>query len=167
MNAFISIVFSLLSLYDIQFLTNDGALKRFNIYAGKKILLVNIATNSNRVRQLSELKQLQDQYRDSLVVLGFPSNSFGNEPRSNEEILHFCISEYQINFPLASKVDVCGYDKATVFTWLSDVTMNGSMNAPAKSDFQKYLLDKNGNLIAVFSGSVSPLDSTVISAINE
>lgn len=128
---------------------------------------MNIATASEKTGQLSQLKQLQQQFSDSLVVLAFPSNSFGNEPLGNEEILAYCTQQYAINFPLAAKGNVTGPDKTTLFAWLADITMNGTMNAPVRGDFCKFLIDKDGTLIGCFSPSVEPMDQKIISAITQ
>ncbi|MEI9806772.1 MAG: hypothetical protein WDO16_02200 [Bacteroidota bacterium] len=80
----------------------------FNDFRNKKILLVNIATGSDRVAQLGQLQQLQEQYADSLVVIGFPSNSFGNETRNNAGIKEFCESQYGVSFLLTRTGNVKG-----------------------------------------------------------
>ncbi len=167
MNMFFHIMMYLLSLYDVSYVNAGGETKSFNQFEGKKILIVNIATGSEKAGQLTALKQLQQQFADSLVVIAFPSNSFGNEPGSNEEILQVCNQQYGINFLLGAKGNVTGQDKMTIFSWLADKTMNGVMNAPAVGDFQKFLIDKTGSVIGTFSPSTSPLDPKIITAITE
>jgi glutathione peroxidase len=98
----------LTSFYDLQVAAIDNNTIDFQSFQGKKILLVNIATNSPRISQLAGLQQLRQQYGDSLVIIGFPSNSFGNEPKSNSEIKQFCESQYGVSFQLAAKSSVRG-----------------------------------------------------------
>jgi glutathione peroxidase len=167
MQLLLKVALYLLSLYDVSYINNAGQTKRFAQFSGKKLLIVNIATGSDKVGQLAELKQLQQQFADSLTVIAFPSNSFGNEARTNDEILEFCNQQYEINFLLCAKGNVTGAEKESIFLWLADVTMNGSMNAPVRSDFQKFLIDKDGTLIGSFSSLISPLDNKIISAITQ
>lgn len=167
MNIIFSLVVHLLSLYEVSYFNAAGETKSFGQFEGKKILIVNIATGSPRVGQLAELKQLQQQFADSLVVIAFPSNSFENEPRTTEEITQFCNQQYSINFLLGAKGNVTGPDKTTIFSWLADRTMNGVMNAPAIGDFQKFLIDRDGSIIGTFAPSVSPLDPKIVNAITE
>jgi glutathione peroxidase len=167
MHIIFSLVVYLLSLYEVSYFNAAGETKSFGQFEGKKILIVNIATGSPRVDQLAGLKQLQQQFADSLVVIAFPSNSFDNEPRTTEEIVLFCNQQYGINFLLGAKGNVTGPDKTTIFSWLADKTMNGVMNAPAIGDFQKFLIDKDGSIIGTFAPSVSPMDPKIISAITE
>lgn len=167
MNNVFSLIVCLLSLYEISYFNAAGETKSFSQLQGKKILIVNIATGSPRVDQLEGLKQLQEQFADSLVVIAFPSNSFDNEPRTTEEIVQFCNQQYGINFLLGAKGNVTGPDKSTIFAWLADRTMNGVMNAPVIGDFQKFLIDKDGSIIGTFAPSISPLDPKIVNAIIE
>lgn len=153
------------SIYTVHFTTIDGNDHSFSLYEGKKVLIVNIATGASRVDQLAGLEQLYQQYHDSLVVIGFPSNSFGHESRSNAEIQAFCESQYGVSFPLSGKVDVKGENMASIYQWFAHSSENGVMDAAVIGDFQKFLVDKNGALIGVFSPLISPMDSTIQNAI--
>lgn len=144
------------SIYSYQQPASDGSTIVFNDFQQKKILLVNIATGSNKVAQLAELQQLQQQHADSLVVIGFPSNSFGNESRiDNNTIRAFCTVQYGVTFRIAAKGDVTGEQQIPVYAWLTHQDKNGQLNSQVKDDFQKYLLDRQGNIIGVFSGATS------------
>jgi glutathione peroxidase len=99
------------------------------------------------------------------VVIGFPSNSFGNENRSDAEIVQFCQAQYNANFLLASKGSVKGADMQPLYSWLAHQSENGVTDSEVKSDFQKYLIDTNGEILGLFAGSLSPLNQQVISAI--
>lgn len=164
----ISAILSATSIYSFTVSNTEGGNIPFSNFQNKTILIVNIATNdSARTVQLAGLQQLQQQFPDSLVIIGFPSNSFGHENRSNAEIKQFCQSNYGVTFLLAAKASVKGNDIQPVYNWLTKQTENGVMNSQVKSDFQKYLIDQDGNLVAVFSGAVLPLDNKIISAITE
>lgn len=164
--AFFTVLVSLnTSIYSYTITNVDGSEVSLNTFQNKKILFVNIATGSALASQLSQLQQLQQQYADSLIVIGFPSNSFGNESRSNAQIKEFCQSQYGVNFLLATKGAVKGGNIQPVYQWLTKQTENGQLNTEVKSDFQKYVVDRNGELIGVFKGSVSPLDNQIISVI--
>lgn len=154
------------SFYNLQFVDTDGNTVNMSNYQNKKILLVNIATNSSKINQLTGLQQLQQQYGDSVSVIAFPSNSFGNEPRTNVEIKQFCQNNYNTTFKLAAKNSVSGNGLQSIYSWLSQVSENGVMNVTVFKDFQKILIDRNGIIIGVYSASVSPMDSVIINAIN-
>lgn len=137
-----------------------------NRYRGKKILIVNIASESPRVGQLAQLQALQQLHPDSLVVLGFPSNSFGHEPLSDTALQAFCRDHYGVTFQLASKQPVKGAGMQPIFQWLSNRSENGVMDQPIKGDFQKFLISESGNLIGVFSPSVEPMSDELKDALN-
>ena len=132
--------FFVVNFYSLQFQAADGALVSMSSFQGKKILLVNIATGSNHTGQMAGLQQLQQQYADSLVVIAFPSNSFGGEPRSNADILLFCQGTYNTTFRIVAKSSITGPDIHPVYRWLSQQTENGSVNLSIGGDFQKVLI---------------------------
>lgn len=155
----------LTSFYSLQFSDIDGASVFMSNYQQKKLLLVTIATGSARVNQLGELQQLQQQFGDSLIIIAFPSNSFGHEPRSGSAIKQFCQSNYGVTYKIAALNGVAGTTVQPVFQWLASSSANGMMDAVAGADFQKFLINKNGQLVGVFAPSVSPLHQTVTDAI--
>lgn len=154
------------SIYNIQFKNIDGVSQSMSQYQGKKILIVNIATGSGRVSQLAGLQQLQQRYADSLVVIGFPSNSFYHEARSNAEIKQFCQSQYGVSFLLAEKNPISGLDIQPVYRWLTTLSENGVMGHPVGADFQKFLINETGKLIGVFSPAVDPMSNELTSVIS-
>lgn len=167
-----SILFSLafifsISIYSFQLNDIDGNSIALNQYQGKKILFVNIATGSQRVSQLAELQQLQQMFPDSLVVIGFPSNSFGNEQMSNAQIKQFCQTNYGTTFKLAAKDFVTGTNIQPIYGWLTKVAENGMLSEEVHADFQKYLVNESGTLIGFFSASTKPLSPEIIAAIRE
>ena len=153
------------SFYTLQFTDIDGNIVSMSRFAGKKVLLVNISTDSKRADQLAGLQQLHQQYGDSLAIIGFPSNSFNKESRSNAGIKQYCQSKYGISFLIASKNPIEGPQIQPVYDWLSRSSKNGVMNDPIMGNFQKFLISKTGELIGVFSPTLSPLSKEIISAI--
>lgn len=155
------------SFYDLQYSDIDGNNQTVDQYRniGKKILFVNIASGSARVSQLAGLEQLQSQYANKLVIIGFPSNSFLHEPLSNEGIKNFCITNYNVSFKLASKAPVTGSEIQPVYKWLTDKLENDMISQHVDGDFQKYLVNEDGLLIGVFSPAIEPLDAKIIDAI--
>lgn len=158
-------LFSTTSIYDITVSGANGTTIDFNAFRNKKILIVNIATGSEYAYQLAALQQLQEQYQDSVVVIAFPSNSFGHESRDNTAIDEFCRTQYGVTFPIAAKGEVKGTAIQTAYGWLTRQSENSVLDSDVKSDFQKYLLDSHGELIGVFIGQVSPLDPQIVSNI--
>jgi len=146
------------NFYSLKAITNSGEEIKFEKYRGKKVLLVNVASQCGFTPQYAELERLHMQRKD-LVILGFPSNNFGaQEPGSDKEIAEFCNVNYGVTFQLFKKDEVKGNNKQPVYQWLSDETKNGWNNKEPEWNFYKYLVSENGDLLNVFSSSVSPLD---------
>jgi len=153
------------SIYSIHFNNVDGVDKNFGLYQGKKILIVNIATGSDNVSQLKNLQLLYQQYQDSLVVIAFPSNSFGKETRNNVAIKQFCQTNFNTSFIIAEKADVTGANIQATYNWLAQLSENGVMNGTVVGDFQKFLINKNGALVGVFASSTDPMSNSIKNAI--
>lgn len=164
---FIVAILSLLqtSIYTLSVTSASGSVINFSDFQGKKILVVNIATGSPRTGQLAGLQQLHEQYGDSLVIIGFPSNSFGNENKSNSGIKHFCQTQYGVSFLLAAKGSVKGADIQPFYNWITHEEENGVFDNDIQGDFQKYLFDSSGEPIGIFAGSLSPLHPQLVNAI--
>lgn len=138
---------------------NSGEVISMNSYAGKKILIVNLASQCGYTPQYSELESLH-QNRKDLVILGFPANDFrGQEPGNDEEIAAFCKLNFGVSFPIFKKDAVTGKDRQPIYRWLSDPSKNGWNDQAPGWNFFKYLIDENGNLSKVSSSSVAPNDS--------
>ena len=153
------------SIYDLQISTIDGNVVNLSDFANKKILFVNTATNSQYVNQYAALEQLQQQYQDSLVIIAFPSNSFGNEPENDTTIKDFVMNTYNVHFILAAKTSVKDSTISPLYQWLTQQSENGVLDNPVDGDFFKYLVNEEGRLIGVFDGSVDPLSDLVQSAL--
>jgi glutathione peroxidase len=151
----------------LPFTANNGTTTSFEQFKGKKILLVNTASDCGFTAQYSELENLHQQYKSKLVVIGFPANDFKNqESKDDNAIASFCKLNYGVTFPLAKKSSVIkGNEQNAIFNWLSDSTKNGWCNKQPDWNFSKYLVDENGVLIGFFSKDVSPLDEKIVAAL--
>lgn len=142
----------------------DGTEVDFSQFKGKKVLIVNTASECGYTPQYKELQALYDAYKDKIVILGFPANNFGGqEPGSNEEIKKFCTQEYSVTFPMFEKISVAGDDIAPIYKWLTSKDQNGWNDETPKWNFNKYLLDENGNLIKYYSSKVKPMGDEIVS----
>lgn len=137
-------------------------------YKGKKILLVNTASECGFTPQYATLQQLHEKYGSKLGVIGFPSNNFGaQEPGTENEIMTFCERNYGVTFPLSKKIDVTGEHQHPLFRWLTKKELNGWNDRDPNWNFCKYLIDENGRLIQFFSHKLDPMDEKIISAIEK
>lgn len=156
------------SLYDIPFETISGEPSSFVAYKGKKIVIVNTASDCGYTGQYEELQSLYAQAKGEIIIVGFPANDFkAQEKGSNEEIASFCKKNYGVAFPIAAKASVVkGSSQHPVFVWLSDPAKNGwNKEAPAWN-FSKYIIDEEGKLIGYFDPGVSPLGKDFLKALN-
>lgn len=162
--AFLSFAFygKMQSIYDFKVKSLSGDEIKFSKYKGKKILIVNTASKCGYTPQYDELEKLYQQYKDKLVIVGFPANNFGQqEPGSNEEIADFCKKNYGVTFPMAEKISVKGDDIAPIYQYLLDEAKKKGIDNPVKWNFTKFLLDEKGQLINVFSSKVKPLSEEI------
>ena len=140
----------------------NGEAISMNTFKGKKILVVNVASQCGYTPQYEELQNLYEAHSDRLVVLGFPSNDFlWQEPGNNTEIKTFCQRTYGVTFPMFAKIHVKGRKQHPLYTWLSDSTMNGWNHENPSWNFNKYLLDEKGKLLERFGSSIEPLDTLI------
>ena len=136
---------------------------------GKKVMIVNTASKCGFTPQYAELQRIYEQYKyDDFVIIGFPSNDFGNqEPGSNEEISEFCQKNYGVDFPMMAKIKVKGEEKHPLYQFLTEKSKNGFKNSEVKWNFQKYLIDRDGKLVAVKDSNVVPGDNSILSWIQK
>ena len=135
----------------------EGGTIDFAKFKGKKILIVNTASKCGYTPQYEALEKVYEEYKDKLVIVGFPANNFKEqEPGSDAEIEEFCKARYGVKFPLSSKVSVKGEDTAPIYKWLTTKSENGVLDATITWNFNKFLLDENGKLIAYFPSNVKP-----------
>ncbi len=148
------------SIYDFKVEGLDGNTIDFAQYKGKKILIVNTASECGYTKQYEGLQALYEKYKDRLVIVGFPANNFGGqEPGSNSEIKEFCKKNYGVTFPMAAKISVKGDDTAPVYKWLCSKTENGVLDAEIKWNFNKFLIDEKGKMVAKFDSGVTPMSA--------
>jgi len=133
-----------------------------NSFKGKKILLVNVASQCGFTKQYSDLETLYQTYKDKLVIIGFPCNQFGGqESGTEEEILQFCSSKYSVTFPITTKIEVKGSNQHPIYKWLTKKSENEVDDYTVGWNFNKFLLDENGQLIGYFGSRVNPLDISI------
>ena len=156
------------SFYNLSVQLNNGKELKFDSLKGKKILLVNTASDCGYTGQYDDLQKLYQDYSDRLMVIGFPANDFKHQEKGNdEEIAQFCKLNFGVTFPLAKKSPVIkGEDQQEVFRWLTDKTRNGWNNKQPSWNFSKYLVDEKGILTSYFDPAVSPLSEEVIGAVS-
>ena len=151
-----------LSIYDIDLIGIDGSKIDLKKYKGKKILFVNVASKCGFTKQYDGLQELYTSYEDKLVIIGLPCNQFGGqEPGTNKEIVSFCRLNFGVNFPMTEKIDVKGKNQHKLYEWLTSKSLNGKKNTSVKWNFQKYLIDENGNYIDVFYSLTKPMSKKI------
>ncbi len=154
-----------MSVHDFDVPALDGGQINLKDFKGKKILIVNTASECGYTPQYAQLEELHQEKKDELVVIGFPANNFGGqEPGSDKDIAAFCHKNYGVSFPMASKVSVKGKDIAPLFEWLISQE-NPDFTGDIKWNFEKFLLDEDGQLIHRYRSGVSPLDEEILSEI--
>lgn len=154
-----------LSIHEFKVDAIDGNKIKFSDFKGKKILVVNTASQCGYTKQYAQLQELYDKYQEKLVIVGFPANNFGKqEPGSNEEIVEFCKKNYGVTFPMAAKVSVKGDDQDELFKWLCS-RKNPDFAGDIRWNFEKFLLDEEGMLIHRYRSGTNPLDEEILDAI--
>jgi glutathione peroxidase len=152
------------SIHSFTVKSIDGKNLNLASFKGKKILIVNTASKCGYTPQYEGLEKVYEQYKDKLVILGFPCNQFGGqEPGTNEEIVDFCKKNYGVSFPLADKIDVKGSNIAPIYQWLTTKSKNGILDASISWNFNKFLIDENGKMIAYFPSNVKPDSDAILS----
>ena len=150
------------TIYDFQVESLEGGKINFADYKGKKILIVNTASECGFTPQYEGLEKLYEEYKDKLVIVGFPANNFGGqEPGSNAEIKTFCQKNYGVTFPMAAKVSVKGDDIAPIFKYLTEKDLNGVKNSNIMWNFTKFLIDEKGTLIDNFASTTTPTSESI------
>ncbi|WP_294269829.1 glutathione peroxidase [uncultured Chryseobacterium sp.] len=150
------------TIYDYKVESLDGKEINFADFKGKKILVVNTASECGFTPQYADLEKLYGEYKDKLVIVGFPANNFGGqEPGTNKEIGAFCQKNYGVTFPMAAKVSVKGEDTAPIFKYLTEKDLNGVKNTTILWNFTKFLIDENGKLVDSFVSTTKPTDDAI------
>jgi glutathione peroxidase len=155
------------NVYNFKLNSIDGQPASLADYKGKVLLLVNVASKCGYTPQYAGLEALYRKYKDrGLVVIGVPANNFGGqEPGSNEEIKTFCSRTYNVTFPMFSKVSVKGADETPLYKFLTSGKANPAVAGDIKWNFTKFLVDRNGKVVARFESAVTPESGEISGAI--
>jgi glutathione peroxidase len=158
----------LTSVYTIPFEMINGDTADLSVYRGKKIVIVNTASDCGYTGQYEELQKLYEQRKDDIVIIGFPANDFKEQEKgSNEEIASFCKKNYGVEFPMAMKTSVVkSSTQHDLFKWLSEASKNGWNEQAPSWNFSKYIIDEQGKLIGYFDPGMSPLGKEFTNIIN-
>lgn len=150
------------SIYDIAIKSLSGTPIDLSSFKGKNILFVNVASECGFTNQYKDLQKLSDTYSKELVVIGSPCNQFGNqEPGDASQIQSFCERNFGVTFLLTEKIDVIGSKQHPLYKWLTDKDLNGIKNSSIKWNFQKYLINKEGQLIDYYFSFTKPTNSKI------
>jgi glutathione peroxidase len=150
--------------YELKAKTIDGKDFSFSELKGKKVMIVNTASKCGFTPQYKDLEELYTTFKDkNFVIIGFPANDFGKqEPGTNSEIKEFCTKNYGVSFQMMEKIEVKGDGIDPVYKWLTSKELNGKMDSSVKWNFQKYLVDENGNLVDVAYSDEVPMSDKIV-----
>lgn len=150
------------SIYNITIHNINGNPINLSDFKGKKILFVNVASECGFTPQYKDLQTLHTQYKNKLVIIGLPCNQFGEqEPGNAATIQSFCTENYGVEFLITEKIDVSGSNQHPLYTWLTSKEKNGVKDSTVKWNFQKYLVDEQGNLIDFYYSITNPLSEKI------
>lgn len=152
-------------IYQFKVVDINGETVDMRTYDGYKILIVNTASECGLTPQYKELQELYETYKEKkFVILAFPANNFGNqEPGTNQEIATFCQKNYGVDFPVMEKVSVKGKDMCPIYQFLTSKAKNGTQDSDVQWNFQKYLINRKGELEKVISPQITPLSKEITS----
>lgn len=155
-------IMSQTSIHEFKFKTIDGVERSFEEFKGKKILVVNTASECGFTPQYQELQELHEGYGEDIIIIGFPANNFGGqEPGENKEIAAFCQKNYGVTFVMAEKLSVRGEDIDPLFKWLNEQE-NESFTGDIEWNFEKFMIDETGKVVARFRSGVKPMSKEII-----
>lgn len=152
------------TLYDFKVTDIDGNQFDMATLRGKKVLIVNVASKCGLTPQYEKLQELFEKYKDqNFVIVGFPANDFkGQEPGTNEEIKEFCVSKYDVAFPMMSKISVIGDSIAPIYQWLTQKKENEVLDTEVSWNFQKFLINEDGRIYDFVSPRENPFSEKII-----
>lgn len=160
---------SMKNLHDFQVKAIDGSNYDLGQLKGKKVLIVNTASECGLTPQYAQLQELYDEFGgDEFEIIGFPANNFGaQEPGKDGEIAAFCSKNYGVSFPMMSKVSVLGDDQCELYQWLTRKDLNGLADCTVKWNFHKFLIDEEGQLVQEIDPQTLPTDPAILDWINK
>lgn len=157
------------SVYDFSMKNIDGQDIKLDAYKGKVVMIVNVASKCGYTPQYEGLEAIYKKYKDQgFEILGFPANNFmGQEPGTEKEIKEFCSTKYGVTFPMFAKISVTGADQHPLYTFLTSKQSNPEFGGDISWNFNKFLLDRNGKVVARFGSKDKPEDAAVIGAVEK
>lgn len=157
------------SIYEFTMKDIDGNDMRLDTFRGNVVMIVNVASKCGYTPQYEGLENIYEKYKDrGFVVIGFPANNFlGQEPGSDADIKEFCRLTYGVSFPMFSKISVTGSDQHPLYTMLTSKQSNPEFGGDITWNFNKFLLDRNGSVVARFATKDVPESQTVAAAIEK
>lgn len=157
------------NFYSFTVKTIDGEEISLAQFKGEKVLVVNVASKCGHTPQYEDLQKLYEEYGgDDFTIIGFPANNFlRQEPGTNEEIKEFCTVNYGVTFPMMAKISVKGKNIHPLYEWLTKEENNGVMDAKVSWNFQKFMIDENGELVDMVSPKRKPYDEKIIAWLQE
>ncbi|MBK9984624.1 MAG: glutathione peroxidase [Saprospiraceae bacterium] len=151
------------SIHNICIEGINGKELRLDQFRGKKLMIVNVASECDFTPQYELLEELYRHHKDSIAIIGCPCNDFGGqEPGQEEEILSFCQTMFQVTFPLSKKINIRSKPVHPLYQWLTDKALNEVTDSEVTWNFQKYAISPKGELEHVFSPETSPLDDQIL-----
>jgi len=154
------------SIHHLTITGLKGPEVKFSDYAGKKILLVNVASECGLTPQYAQLEEMYQTFSDQLVIVGCPANNFGGqEPGTDAEIQQFCTLTYKVSFPMTTKISVKGEDKHALYNFVTQKIQNGVQDSEVSWNFQKYVFDEQGFLTHVFEPQTEPASEEILTAL--
>jgi glutathione peroxidase len=150
------------SIYDIEINSLEGNTINLSEFKGKMILIVNVASECGFTKQYADLQKLYDEYQDNLMIIGVPCNQFGGqEPGTAAQIQTFCEKNFGVSFLMTEKVDVKGSNQHPLYKWLTSKELNGKSSSTVKWNFQKYLINGEGNLVDYYFSTTNPTSDKI------
>ena len=155
---------AVVSFYDLTTKANNGATYNFEQLRNKKVLIVNTASDCGYTPQYEDLQKLYSLKKDTLEIIAFPANDFGEQEKGNDKAIEsFCKVNFGVSFPLMQKAAVLKNEQqSNIYNWLTDSAKNGWNTKAPSWNFCKYLIDENGNLTHFFEASVSPMGKEIL-----
>ena len=152
------------SIYEVKINDIKGDPIDLKQFQGRYILFVNVASECGFTSQYKDLEKLYQKYKKSLVVIGVPCNQFGGqEPGTAKQIEQFCSKKYGVSFLLTEKIQVKGKLKHELYSWLTDKKINGKSSSSVKWNFQKYIINPDGELVDYFYSTTKPMSLKITS----
>jgi glutathione peroxidase len=157
------------TLHDFSALTISGEVLDFSTLKGKKVLIVNTASECSLTPQFRKMQELYEEYGgDDFEIIAFPCNDFGSqEPGTNNQINEFCTSKYQVSFTMMEKIPIKGDNMHPIYKWLTSSEENGTLDAKVTWNFQKFLVDENGQVAESLSPITGPQNRRIIEWLQE